>query len=89
MRRPDLGGEEDVVARHAGGAHALTDLALIVVHLRGVDMPVSEPQRLLDEPGASAATQLPGAKPDCRNARTTGLDHLHDDLHDPFRAITP
>jgi len=40
---PDLGGEEYLVAFHAGSAHALAHLALVVVGLRGVDVAVAEP----------------------------------------------
>ena len=74
MGRPDFGGEEKVVASDAGGAHPLAHFALVVVHFRGIDMPVAEPQRLLDQPRAGAAAQIPGAEPEQRNPGALGLD---------------
>ena len=37
----DLGAQEDVAARHAGGAHAFADGALGAVFSRGVDVAVA------------------------------------------------
>ena len=74
MARPDFGGDEHVVALDARGAQAFADLALVVVHLRGVDVAIAEPQRLLDDAGAGAAAQFPGAEPEQRNPRAIGLD---------------
>ena len=37
----DLGGEEDVLARQAGGAHRLTDRTFRAVFARGVNMAVA------------------------------------------------
>ena len=74
MRRPDLGGDEHLVARHAGGAQPLAHLALVVVHLRGVDVAVAEPQRLLDHARAGASAQIPGAETDERDAGAFGFD---------------
>ena len=55
----------------------LADLALVVVHLGGIDVAVSEPQRLLDDARTSAPAQLPGAQTHERNARTFHLDEVH------------
>lgn len=55
MRGPDLGGEEDLIALHARGTQALADLAFVLVHLRGVDVAIAEPDRLLDEPRTDAS----------------------------------
>src|SRR5262245_27294902 len=77
VRLPHLRGDEDLVALDAGGAQALADLALVVVHRGGIDVAVAEPQRLLDHARADAAAQVPGAEPDERNARAVCLNHLH------------
>ena len=74
MRRPDFGGDEEFVALDAGGADAVADVALVVVHFRGVDVAIAKPQRLLDGPGAAAPAQFPGAEPDQRNFGAVGLD---------------
>ena len=74
MRRPDLGGDEHLVARQTGGAQPFAYLALVVVHLRGVDMPIAEPQRLLDDAGAGASAQIPGAETGKRDAGAFGFD---------------
>ena len=39
---PDLGGEKDVLALEARAAHAGPDLALVAVHLRGVEMAIAK-----------------------------------------------
>src|SRR5262249_56508764 len=67
MRRPDFGGDKHVAALDAGGMQSLAHFALVVVHLRGVDMPVTKPQCRLDHAGAGAPAQIPGAKPKERN----------------------
>jgi hypothetical protein len=77
MRRPDLRGDENVVAFEAGGARPLAHVALVVIHLRGVDVAVAEPQRLLDDARAGAALQFPGAQPEERNAGAMRLDYRH------------
>ena len=77
MGGPDLGGDEDLVALDAGGAQALADLALVLVDLRGVDVAIAEPQRLLDQPRAGASAQFPGAEPDRRDSGAIGLDEVH------------
>ena len=73
MRRPDLGDDEHLVALDAGGAQPLPDLALVVVHLGGVDVAIAEPQRLLDDARAGAPAQVPGAETDERDAGAVAL----------------
>src|SRR5215472_9562338 len=73
MILPYLRGDEDIVAPDAGRAQPFADFALVAVHFRGVDMAITELQRLLDHPGADAATQIPRAEADRRNARSVRL----------------
>ena len=42
---PDLGGQEDLLARHAGLGHATTHVGLVAIDLRGVDVAVAQLQR--------------------------------------------
>src|SRR6185369_12950091 len=51
-----------------------SDLSFIVVHLRRIDMPVADADRLFGQPRAVASSQGPGAKADNRDAETFGLD---------------
>src|SRR5665213_3131572 len=78
MRGPDLGGHEHVVALDSGGAQAVADIAFVLVDLRGVDVAIAEPQRLLDQTGAGAPAQFLGTEPDRGNDSAVGLD---DELH--------
>src|SRR6516165_8761997 len=77
MGLPHLGGDEHVAAPEARGAQRLADLALVVVHLGGVDVAVAEAERLLDRARAGAPAQVPGAEPDRGNLRTVRLDVHH------------
>ena len=61
MGGPDLGRHEYLVAPDPRGAQALADLALVLIDLRGVDVAITEPQRLLDQTRAGSPAQLPGA----------------------------
>ena len=58
QRRLHFGGDDHLGAL-AGGAHALADFALVVVHLRGVDVAIADADRLLDDPRAVAPAQAP------------------------------
>jgi hypothetical protein len=78
MRGPDLGGHKHLVAADSRCAQALADLPLVLIDLRGIDMAVTEFQRLLDDARATAAAQLPGAKPDRRDLCAVSLDELHE-----------
>src|SRR5579883_1377476 len=46
---PDLGGEKHVFTLEPAAAQARSDLALVAIHLRGVEMPVAELQSGLDQ----------------------------------------
>src|SRR6516225_1233466 len=67
MRRPDFGRQKDIAALDAGGMQALAYFTLIIVHLRGVDVAVAEPQRLFHHANASPPAQIPGAEPNERD----------------------
>src|SRR6516165_66710 len=67
MRRPDFGRHKDIAALDAGGMQALAYFTLIIVHLRGVDVAVAEPQRLFHHANASPPAQIPGAEPNERD----------------------
>src|SRR5260370_1064307 len=60
-----FGGQEDLAARHAGGAHALADAALGPVFPRRVDVTVAELERGRDD--LAAIAQRGGAKADGRH----------------------
>src|SRR5438445_747470 len=77
MGGPDLGRDEHIVASHSRSAQALANLAFVLIDLRGVDVAVAEPQRLLDQTRAGSPPQLPGAEPDRGNFGAVGLDELH------------
>lgn len=79
MIGPDFGGEEDLVAADAGSAHAVADLALVVIDLGGVDVAIAEPQRLLDHARAEPPIQLPGPEPDRRDPCAIGFDEQHEE----------
>src|SRR6266851_1947361 len=77
MGGPDLGRDEHIVASHSRSAQALANLAFVLIDLRGVDVAIAEPQRLLDQTCAGSPPQLPGAEPDRGNFGAVGLDELH------------
>src|SRR5579859_3967074 len=74
MARPDLGRDENLAARHARRPQPFADVALVVVHFGGVDVPVAEPERLLDHAGAAPPAQFPGAEPEQRYRGAVGLN---------------
>jgi hypothetical protein len=80
VRSPDLGRDKNIVTIDTGRAQAFADFAFVLVHLRGIDMAIAEPERLLDETRAGSAAKLPCAKSDGRNARAIGLNELHRNL---------
>ena len=74
---PDFCGDEDVLARDAGGAEAFADFALVAVLLRGIEMPVAQMQRRLDQLDAQTVLQRHGAEPDDRDFGAMTFDHVH------------
>ena len=74
---PNFCGDEDILARNAGGAEAFADFALVAVVLRGVEMPVAEMQRRLDQLDAQIVLQRHGAEPDDRDFGAMTFDHVH------------
>ena len=76
MAGPDFCGDKDLVAPDTGGAQALADLALVLVDLRGVDVAIAQPQRLLDDPSAGAAAQSHVPSPIAESG-AIGLDEMH------------
>ena len=61
---PDFGGDEDLFALDAGGAQAVAHLALVAIHLRGVEMPVAQMQRRLDHFDAQILFERHGPEPE-------------------------
>jgi hypothetical protein len=76
---PDLGGQEDLVARHAGGRQGRADVLLVAIGLGGVDVAVAQLQRPFDQRLGGAVVQLPSAQADGGDqdiARTDGGNEL-------------
>src|SRR5258708_8571399 len=63
MGGPDFCRDEHIVAPDPRSAQALADLAFVLISLRGVDVAVAEPQRLLDHTCAGSSTQFPRTQP--------------------------
>src|SRR4029450_13558035 len=74
---PHLGGQKDLVARHARSAYALPYIGLVAVHRGRIDVPIADPQRLAHHAGGGVASELPGAEPDDRDACAVRFDGLH------------
>ena len=72
----DLGGDENILAREAGGAQPLGQplphLGLVAVTLGGVDVAISEPQGGLDRLDADAVLERHGAEADRGNLCAVG-----------------
>ena len=83
MGGPDFGCHEHIVALDPGSAQALADLAFILIDLRGVDVAIAEPERLLDQARAGSPAQLPGAEPDRGDFCAIGFDELHSRVLEP------
>jgi hypothetical protein len=73
MRRPDFRGDKYLVTLDARRANALPHLPLVVVHFRGVDVPVAEAQSLFNHARANASAQVPSAEAEQRDARAFSL----------------
>src|ERR1043166_4872829 len=70
--RLHFGRHHDVSAFDTRGAHALPDRRLVAVHLRGIDMAVTNAERLLG--AASGITQRPSAEANNRDLEPFGFD---------------
>ena len=83
MRRPDFGGQENVVALDARGIEPLADLALVVIDFGGIDVAIAEPQGLFDDARTGAAAQFPRTEPDQGDFGALGLDagYVIDGIH--------
>src|SRR6185503_9703601 len=77
IARPDLGRDEHLAARHAGGPQAIANVALVAIHRSGVDVAIAKLEGLLDHSRAGFPAQVPGAEPDQRNAGAVGFNGLH------------
>jgi diketogulonate reductase-like aldo/keto reductase len=92
--RRQLRRDEDLVARDAARGECLSDLRLVGVHRRGVEVPVANLQRPADRVDRGAAADLPRAEPEQRHRRARGeLDTLLRDrqppVHDGILAAPP
>ncbi|MCY1382065.1 hypothetical protein D9M69_700470 [compost metagenome] len=59
---PDLGGDEDLVARHAALGDGLADLGFVLIDLRRVDQAVAEFEAGLDRVDDDLVFQAEGAE---------------------------
>ena len=66
-RSAELAGDEDVAAVEAVGADGLSDLLLVAVPLRGVDVPVADPEGLADRLYGVFRLDLPNPETELRN----------------------
>ena len=60
---PDLGGDVDIAALHAGGGQRRAHRVLVAVHLRGVDVAIAARQRPLHRIGAVGPPHLQVPRP--------------------------
>src|SRR5882672_5963761 len=74
MGGPDFGRHEHLIAPRSRSSQALADLAFVLIDLSGVDVAVTEPQRLLDQARAGSPAQFPGSQPDRRDFCAVGLN---------------
>ena len=78
VRRPDFGGDEDIVAIDTGCAHAFANRCLVFLHDSGIHMAITGVQGMRDEARSALAAQGPGAKPNGRDVCAVGGDGFHD-----------
>ena len=76
---PDLGGDVQILAGNAGGGNRGADRLLIAVHLRGVEMPIAEPQRAFNRGAAGLALHTESAQPEPGQTDALGLQMFHGD----------
>src|SRR6185437_16714863 len=70
--RRQLGGDEDVLARHPAVGDGPADLALVLVYRGRVDVPVADLERGADRLVGLLTGDLPGAEAEHRDLDTTG-----------------
>src|SRR5215469_17628752 len=71
VRWADLRGHEHLGAVQAAISQRLSDLSLVGIHRRSVDVPVADFKSREHRRAGLTVAQLPGAKPDQRHARAT------------------
>jgi hypothetical protein len=71
---PDLGRHENLVTRHAAMADAFAHRRLVLIHGGGVDVAITDRQRVGDGRGTVLALHRPGAEAELRDAGTVGFD---------------
>src|SRR3981189_1704686 len=81
---PDLRGDEELVPIHAARHDSRADGRLVVVHRGGIDMPVAERDRTLDDRLGSCARLPEGAKAETRDRNALCRDRLHDAFLSPI-----
>jgi len=69
---PYLGDEKNLLALDPGGGEPLPDLALIAVHLRGIEMAIAVPQRRADDIDAGCVPELHGSQSKDRDGGAGG-----------------
>jgi len=76
---PDFGGQVDLLTRHAAVAQGLADSGFVGVGSGGVDVPVTQLQRLVHGAGARVAGHWPGAQADAGQVEAVaGGEPLHE-----------
>src|SRR5258708_39837185 len=91
MGGPDFCRDEHIVAPDPRSAQAFADLAFVLISLRGVDVAVAGPPRLLHQTCAGSSPQFPSTQPDSGNFGGLGLDQMHrrdSNKPSPFCALT-
>ena len=73
---PDLGGDEELVARDARGSDRSPDGVFVLVHGGSVEMPIAERQRAFDDRLGADAWHAERTEAEPRNGDTLGLNGL-------------
>ena len=76
-----------LAARNAARCDRSTNLLLIGVHLRGVEMAIAERQRTLDCGAADIALHAEGAEAEPRHADALGVESVHENSLDAVMRI--
>ena len=90
--RPDLRGDEDLLARRALRADRLADLHLVAVHGRRVDVPIAGVERRMHGAGCRrrrgaprCRTRAPGSPPRSTSQSVSSLSSLPIDQFEPHQ----